>query len=124
MANGNFSNMNAHITLFKKSCPMLVDFISSTDVQRTNLSSLLKDLLSSVNGPFNGAVPSDNMYREPSEIDEAHEVFPNNPMIRGAGTYDADPALETGCRKDGRTHHSLTPGLFLILCAHGICLDF
>ena len=124
MANGNFSNMNAHITLFKKSCPMLVDFISSTDVQRTNLSSLLKDLLSSVNGPFNGAVPSDSMYREPSEIDEAHEVFPNNPMIRGAGTYDADPALETGCRKDGRTHHSLTPGLFLILCAHGICLGF
>ena len=124
MANGNFSNMNANISLFKKFCPMLVDIISSTDVQQSNIASLLKDLLSSVNGPFMGTVPAENKYREPSETDAFFEVFPNNPMIRGTATYDADSSLETGCRKDGRTHQHLTPGLFLVLCVHGICLGY
>ena len=45
-------------------------------------------------------------------------------MIRGTATYDADSSLETGCRKDGRTHQHLTPGLFLVLCVHGICLGY
>ena len=53
--------------------------------------------------------------------------MPGYPLIRGLPTFAADSAAQKdgeACNKFARKHSELTPGLFTVFCAHGICLGF
>jgi hypothetical protein len=53
--------------------------------------------------------------------------MPEFPILRGLPPWAADTArkdTDTQCTKAQLRHNGLTPGLFLIFCAHGICLGF
>lgn len=52
--------------------------------------------------------------------------MPGFPVLRAVPPWAADSSKDnaTQCSKAQLRHNGLTPGLFLIFCAHGICLRF
>ena len=131
-ANGLFVSDREFIasneTLLKKTCPLLIDFMCSWQINTQTRSNLLKDLLKSVDGPFIGrSLYGQHYYGEISEMNKEYEFFPNYPLIRGMANYEADNKKEkliTGCRKLTHKHPTLTPGFFTLLCKHGVCIGF
>jgi hypothetical protein len=64
-------------------------------------------------------------------IDTAHhdvfsvEVFPQLPRLRQRGVYEMDKQRdEAVCEKVISRRSTLSPGVFTILCEHGICYGF
>ena len=56
-----------------------------------------------------------------------HVFMPGYPLLRGLPSFDADLDSKRdgeSCNKFARRHSQLTPGLFTVFCAHGICLGF
>ena len=128
IADGEYSNIGMSKDFLKKYCPLLVDLIFSMDIQRTLISDLLKDILSSVVALFNNSTePAREMYGPIAVNNMKLGCFPNYDVCRGLAKYAADKPREvlvTGCRKDSQKHPTLTSGLFTMFCPHGVCLGF
>ena len=132
MVNGEILNasrtINGNKKLLKKSCPLILGFLLSEKIEMSNKINLVKDLLVSVDAPFtNRPEHHDHHYGNISESHHKLEFYPNNPLLHGWANYEADKPkekLDTGCRKDSHIHRTLTPGLFTMLCPHGICIGF
>ncbi|KAL2082775.1 hypothetical protein ACEWY4_022593 [Coilia grayii] len=56
------------------------------------------------------------------------DYFPNMPLVRDRGIFDADMSREDSrlidCKKMATRHPSLIPGVFTLFCGHGVCLGF
>ena len=127
IANGNFIRIQSHIVLVKKYAPMLADFILSNDISQQHISSLLSDLLISIKTPFRIPLPGDDFYGDPATVDSMKLTFlPNHPPCRGQATYKANKRREitNECNKEYRKHNKLSPGVFTMVCPHGVCLGF
>ena len=91
-------------------CKIVIIYMSMQMIQRACLSLQLGD----------GLIGSPH-----AEVD--HVFMPAFPLLRGLLQFAAD--LENkkdgeSCNKFARRHSQLTPGLFTVFCAHGICLGF
>ena len=106
-----FDNMD----LLKKACPLVIEFLLSENIQQSNKIKLLKDLIISLNAPFTVPEPSEDFYGPLPESEPILGFFPNHPLLRGRGNYDANKPKDktlTGCRKQALTHPTLNPGIF------------
>ena len=127
MANGDFSQMQFHSECLRKYAPMLVEFIVSQDVHQQHISSLLKDLLASIESPFKMPLPQQDWYGPSANAaDMKLTYFPNHPPCRGKTNYAANKNKENqaGCRKESLKHDALSPGIFTMVCPHGVTLGF
>ncbi|CAH1786457.1 unnamed protein product [Owenia fusiformis] len=60
-----------------------------------------------------------------SIVERELAYFPRNPMVRGRGNYSKDSATKRErCKKMYTGHQSLLPGIFTVLCEHGVCLGY
>ena len=104
---------------------MLVEFVLSNDIPQQDISSLLSDLLISIKDPFRIPLPRDDSYGVPATVDGMKLAFlPNHPPCRGRATYKANKDNSNECNKESRKHKRLSPGVFTMVCPHGICLGF
>ena len=133
MVNGDFSRLQHHNELLRKYAPMLIEFVSSKDVSQQHISNLLRDLLASIAHSFRASLPSDDSYGVPATVDDMKLVFfPTNPPCRGITFYEADKRREAekkkaeshGCNKESKKHNALSPGVFTMVCQHGVCIAF
>ena len=127
ISQGNRDLTESDKAAIERACPLLHPIVTAEDISDATLASLLKDLIASIDAPFQQEIPLPDCYGEPSRMNEALEFFPNNHLQRGAGRYAADSKKHptvTGCRKETSSHATLTPGLFTMFCPHGICLGF
>ena len=80
--------------------------------------------------PFNIPLPSPDCYPSPAHGISTFSFFPHLPQRHGPGRYEADQQTHTthtrddDCRKKSYGHPTLTPGIFTVYCAHGICCGF
>ena len=88
------------------------------------LTSQLCDLVLAPFQPRSQTFPS-----PPAENELTY--FPNLPMVRGVPVYRADQSSsrqrqedQDACRKYASNHPTLTPGIFIIYCPHGVCCGF
>ena len=128
IASRDFTNLNTHRTLLETSCPLLIEFITTTVINQEYISDLLKVLLVNMLAPFEtSSVPRALYYGDIIQYFNYIEFFPNNPQIRGRAKYGADKKrapTNRECTKDIQTHKSLSPGLFTMFCPHGTCIGF
>ena len=132
LANGDGTGFHKiiydNMTLLKKSCSIILQFLLAELIQVLKRIKLLKDLLISLNAPFTGReIPGDEYYGPFSESDKVLGFFPNYTLKRGRAINEADQTNDTtssGCRKQMKRHNTLNPGLFTIFCPHGVCLGF
>ena len=80
--------------------------------------------------PFNIPIPSPDCYPSPAHGISTFSFFPHLQQRHGPGRYEADQQTHTthtrddDCRKKSYGHPTLTPGIFTVYCAHGICYGF
>lgn len=129
ISNGDFSKLEIELPVLKKSCPLLIKFLSSQDIQKPLISSLLHSVLLAIEAPFVGKeMPGRYFYGPSSEAHETLGYFPNYPVRHRNAKYAANnnhrDTLAPECRKYSQRHPTLTPGMLTLFCPHGICLGF
>ena len=109
---------------------VVADFVSRCPKEGGKLPcdvrALLSDIFQKIGAPFIGDVNPLSHYHPIRQ--SPWSFFPTLPVVRGAGSYNADcrspSADEDSCRKASYGHPHLTPGIFTIYCPHGICYGF
>lgn len=88
IADGNFANLETSMPILEKYCPLVTDFLTSSDIiPHEYISSLMKEVLSSVDGVFRMPLPQADRYGPP--VIDGLEDFPNHHLVRGRGNYQA-----------------------------------
>ena len=113
-----------HVELFRKSCPLILEFLLSEDIEMPSTKiDLLKDVLKSVDAPFvDVEIPGEDMYGPVPQSDPVLSFFPNFPLLCGRANYKADSSEEKqghNCRKQLKTTPIINPGVFTLFCPHG-----
>ena len=115
-----------NINMLRKSCKLLIDFLLE-EIPTYLKQNLLKDILLNVSAPFTEMeIPDVNYYGPYGDEEESLSFYPNHPIVRGKGRYEADRyrLYGNGCRKRKNSSNNLNPGLFICLCPHGIAIGF
>lgn len=113
--------------LFLREAPVIARLLSSLQDMPEACRVLLQAISHTARAPFAGNV------HQLGETDQEEEssYFPTFSKKCERGTYimDAkgskDKDCETKkCHKKTRGHYSLSPGLFILLCSHGVCYGY
>ena len=107
----------------QKEIPAIHKLIQSLSSYPTQLSPLLKDLLSRSQAPF-PKDPTDLRAVDARDVDsgQSHKLsyFPCLPRIRERQQYRADKKVKDPiCTKRTSRHPTLLPGVFTLFCEHG-----
>ena len=127
VANGIFTNIETNLDVLEKYCPLVINFLNSSNlVPAEYISLLMKKLLSSVDGNFRMPVPQADKYGPPESALDSLEKFPNHHVIRGRGNYPAksNQKKDSDCNKETRKKRTLSSGIFTFFCKHSICIGF
>ena len=116
----------AQETTIRQRAPLLLPFVTSRDVRTELRLNVLETVLDAMDKVYDRPEPGPEVYTVPNPSQTDLEYFPNHPLIRGPAKYAANKSKkdDSGCRKWGKRHATLSPGLFTIVCKHGICLGF
>ena len=124
IANNNFTNLAASHDLLEKYCPLVIAFLSSDLVPLEYKSSLMKEILSSIDGIFRMQLPQPDKYGPIESASNDLEKFPKKLIVRGPGKYEASKDQLTDCNKSTTKKRTLSSGIFTFFCPHGICYGF
>ena len=125
IANGNFANLEASFDVIQKYCPLVTPFLNSSDIiPQECISSLMKEILSSIDGIFRMQMPEADKYGPIEYASDDLEKFPVKLVVRGRGNYQASKELLTNCNKSTTKKRTLSSGIFTFFCQHGICYGF
>lgn len=114
--------------VLQENIPVLFDLFSECAIPSLPLREMLKEMVDKCKAPF---VDKNGLLKEPHSLVPAHQdnsmdgYFPCLPQIMERGLYVQDK-LNKGrdeCSKAStskRRHPSLTPGLFIFNCIHGM----
>ena len=67
---GNRNNLVSQQKLLQMKCPMLCKILTASDVNEQYLSSLIKDLLASMDAPFQQPMQDNSSYCKPTEANK------------------------------------------------------
>ena len=103
--------------------PILFELLSSADnFPREIMARILNIMMNKAMAPFEEvkSIPTECITPLPDDEDSL-SFFPSLPKVRKWRYYSADvEAKDSLCTKLYRGHPSLMPGLFTLLCPHGI----
>ncbi len=110
----------------KTNAHIIFAFLKYCHSEKIEMLEFVNDVIVSKNKPFSFQTPTEDRYSPITESQNFFHCFPRYPVLRGPGKYKADryKSDKHGCRKLTQSHHTLTPGLFVISCVHGITLGF
>ncbi|XP_041962185.1 uncharacterized protein LOC121720256 [Alosa sapidissima] len=82
----------------------------------------LEEVLRVAKAPFQQVAEEEDIM-EPNAGDVDDAVFPFLPILRARGVYEADIRRKKirSCKKISPRHFALIPGIFTVLCKHGVC---
>jgi len=118
---------DATLTSLSKLCPPLFTFFkhSNTD-DRLQLKLFIGKLTEVLE--YIESKPEHQLRPDSTSSGDSYGVFPSLPVIRERGCYTMDTKTKTDykdpCRKLGKGHKTLLPGIFLVHCQHGVCYGF
>ena len=128
VATGVFRRTETHREHLEKYAPLLVDFVCSMEVPQYLISPVIDAILSAIDAPYQVPQPDPASYGIPASACQTPlDWFPAFLTWLGKANYGADRTAnndEDHCNKYSYGHRTLSPGIFTILCNHGICHGF
>ena len=117
-----------YFQVLQESIPVLFDLFSKCGTTSFPLREILHEMVVKCKAPFiddNGVLKEPHCLSPAPEGDSMDGYFPCLPQLveRGKYTQDKQKRSDDGCSKTSsskKRHQSLTPGLFIFNCIHGM----
>ena len=114
---GHALNVQDMATLHGK-CPFVAESLIYGTAE-PSLRKIIEDMISKSQEPFK----KPEQHHPPSQQEDPYGFYPNLPQLYERGHYvlDTKPLnKESECEKRRPRHPSLLPGIFSLLCTHGM----
>ncbi|XP_076157104.1 uncharacterized protein LOC143140170 [Alosa pseudoharengus] len=124
MTEDNVTQLSSVMKALAEQCPLWWTIITTLGHFPPHLRPLLEEVWRVAKAPFQQVAEEDIMEPNAGDVDDA--VFPFLPILRARGVYEADirRKKERSCKKISPRHFALIPGIFTVLCKHGVCYGY
>ena len=130
IAVGDFTRVRSHYKHLKKYAPLFCDLVKSQYAPDYVIGDVVKYVIEKIDASLNTDIPAHTHYsRTPTAKQVPLDYFPTKPPFIGKAIYTADGRRGDiiniqHCNKVYKKHPTLSPGVFTVLCKHGICHGF
>ena len=130
IAVGDFTRVRSHRKHLKKHAPLFYDLVKSQYAPFYVIGDVVKYVIEKIDASLNTEIPAQTHYsRTPTAKQVPLDYFPTKPPFIGKAIYTADGKNRDiinrqHCNKVYKKHPTLSPGVFTVLCEHGICHGF